>query len=226
MNIFGNRKKLLLIIVIIIFSIAIFSSMHVFATGSNSVVSIEAESGNLQGAVKIQNDPQASNGQYILFTATASPTMTPTPTQTSQLTISQLVIADTTNAKNYSLQTNMQQGNILYGDRTYTLKTLPIIFNGSQWIRTANSSKTWNAGKTLMSFTINQTATISVAVDARLNKPSWMDTSWINTGLNLQDNENHTMTFHIYQKSFPAGSVNLGTNGGVTASDMYIVIAQ
>src|SRR5258708_2578892 len=222
LKIFQNvpvRVRVACFLIIVILST--LSSIRAFAIGAtNSAIAIEPENGTIHGTVSIQSDPLASNGQYIAFNAT------PTPTQVQQLSLSNVSIADTTNAKNYSLESNLQPGNQLYGDRTYTIKSLPASFNGSQWLKTANNSKTWNAGPTLISFTINKQAVISVAVDTRLQKLSWMDASWSNSGMKMTDNEKATITFALYQKTFPAGTVTLGANAGGTNSDMYTVIAQ
>ncbi|TET41109.1 MAG: hypothetical protein E3J66_05840, partial [Dehalococcoidia bacterium] len=79
-----------------------------------------------------------------------SPTPTPTPSPTpapspsppieSQL-ISNLIINDSDNAVDWSIQTNLQVGNQHYGDRDYLLTSVPSFLLGSKWIRTAADSK-------------------------------------------------------------------------------------
>lgn len=222
-----KRVVLFSILVLSIFFL-VLHSISARAAGITDTVAIEPENGTLSGNISIISDPTASNGQYVTFgsASTPTPTFTPTPTPQAQLSISNLTVYDTLNAKKYSLQTNMQIGNVLYGDRTYTIKTLPVSVAGFQWIRTANSSKSWNAGATLVSFSISQQATIYVGLDTRLKKLPWMDASWVLSGMKLTDNEGHTITFALYQKTFPAGTVNLGPNNGPSASDMYTVIAH
>lgn len=200
-------------------SILVIHVISASALGSTDTVGVEPENGTLAGPVTIGTDATASNGQYVVF---GTP-VTPTPVQ---LAISNLTVFDTANASKYSLQKNMQIGNILYGDRTYTIATLSASLAGSLWVRTANNSKTWNAGAILMSFTINNPATVSVAVDKRLPKPTWMDATWTLTNLKLSDYEGHYMSFAVFQKTYQSGTVSLGPNGGVTKSDMYTVIVQ
>jgi outer membrane protein assembly factor BamB/cell division septation protein DedD len=158
---------------------------------------------------------------------TATPTPPPTPTPCSScVQLSGLVVSDTANAANWSLQTNVQVGAVQYGDRGYTLATLPPSLAGAAWIRAANASKTY-IGNPTITFTIDQQATVYVAFDTRLAQPTWMDATWTNSGLTLTNNEAAgSNTFVIYQKTFPAGSVALGPNdNGSAVGNMYTVIA-
>jgi hypothetical protein len=153
----------------------------------------------------------------------------PSPSTTPGLVqLSNLQVADTANAANWSLQTNLAAGNVQYGDRSYTLVSIPPGLLGSSWIKTANVSRAY-IGNPIVTFTINQPATVYVAMDTRLTTlPSWIDGSWSNTGLTLTDNQSagHD-TFNIYSKSFPAGQVSLGPNdNGSTGVNMYTVIVQ
>ena len=148
-------------------------------------------------------------------------------TTTGPVQLSNLVVNDTTNAAKWSLQTNIQVADVQYGDRSYTLASVPAALAGSPWISTANGSKTYTGNPTV-SFTINQSATVYVAVDTRLAPPSWIDSSWMNTGLVLTDSQaaGHN-SFVLYAKTFPAGTVSLGPNdNGTTSANMYTVIVQ
>jgi cell division septation protein DedD len=165
-------------------------------------------------------------------TPTSTPTATPTPTATSTpggspVQLSGLVVSDTANANHWSLQTNVQVGAVQYGDRGYTIATLPPTLVGASWIRAANASKTYTGNPTI-TFTISQQATVYLAFDTRLARPAWLDATWSNSGLTLTNNETAgSNTFVIYQKTFPAGSVALGPNdNGSTTGNMYTVIVQ
>jgi hypothetical protein len=139
--------------------------------------------------------------------------------------LSNLTVLDTANAKNWSLQTNLAKGAVQYGDRGYTLVSIPTSLVGASWIRTANSSKAYTKNPTV-TFTINRLATVYVAVDTRIGKPSWMSSSWVNTGMVLTDNQGSgTNTFALYAQIFPAGTVSLGPAGN-TSDNMYTVIVQ
>ena len=160
-------------------------------------------------------------------TATVSPTPTITPTPTPvPVQLSNLVVNDTANAAKWSLQTNLQDGGVQYGDRGYTFSTLPSSLVGTAWIRTANGSKTYTGNPTV-SFTISQSATVYVVVDTRLALPSWIDSSWTNTGLTLTDSQPAGYnSFVLYSKTFPAGTVSLGPNGGGAGVNMYTVMVK
>ena len=127
--------------------------------------------------------------------------------------LSNLTVHDAANAANWSLQTNLQVGVPIYGDRTYTVATLPSALVGAAWVRVANASKTVTADP-LVSFTVSKAATVYVAVDTRTGKRPWMDASWADTGTALTDDESGTArTFEVYGKAFAAGTVALGPNG-------------
>jgi Right handed beta helix region len=137
------------------------------------------------------------------------------------LALSNLVVADSANAANWSLQSNLQVGAIVNGDRTYTFSALPDAIVGAHWVRTANGSKNVTTNP-LVTFTVNQAATVYVGVDARSGKRPWMDASWVDTGTTLTTDENGTArTYQVYRKSFAAGQVALGPNAANTT--MYTI---
>lgn len=160
-------------------------------------------------------------------TPTLIPTPTPTPTPTPPpLALSSLVVSDSTNASNWSLQTNIQVGNTLYGDKTYAVSSLASSLSGSAWIRPAMASKAYTSDP-LVTFSINRTATVYIGFDTRSTLASWVDSTWTNTGLQMVDNESSPVTFTFYKKMFPAGTVSLGHNAVQTSGvDVYIVTVQ
>ena len=139
------------------------------------------------------------------------------------LTITGLTVADTANAGHWSLQSSLAAGSTQYGDRTFTLTAVPTALRGSQWIRTANSSKSATANP-LVTFTISQQAVVSVAVDTRLGRRSWMDSSWVDTGTHLTNSESTPRSFEVFQRTFPAGQVALGPNAGPSGSSNYTIV--
>jgi hypothetical protein len=92
------------------------------------------------------------------------------------------------------------------------------------WIQTANASLTSTANP-LVSFTVNVDATVAVGVDTRVGRRPWMDSSWVDTGLQIVDLEGTTYHyFEVFVKDVPAGTVSLGPDADtVTADDMYTV---
>lgn len=154
-------------------------------------------------------------------TATPIPTSTPTPAAL----ITDLSINDSTNAADWSIRTNIQTGNTLYGDRTFTIAALPSAYVGSSWIRTANDSKGYS-GNPVATFKVTQNVDVYVAYDDRLTTPSWMS-GWTDTGDNMTDSYSPATVFSLYKKSYTANStVSLGPVGQIDLCSMYTVIVK
>ncbi len=182
----------------------------------------------------VSTDASTTNGTYPLtitgMDATATQYATASLTVTGgmdQLAISNLSVFDTASASAWSIQSDLQAGDLLYGDRTFTVAGVPPSLTGSAWIRTANAAKTATVDP-LVSFAINKDATVSVAVDTRLGRRPWMDASWVDAGIQLTDTEGgSTRTFEIYQKPFAAGHVALGPEADIANSgSMYSIIVR
>ena len=182
----------------------------------------------------VSTDASTANGTYPLTitgmdaTATQYATASLTVTGgTDQLAISDLSVADTANAAAWSVQSDLQPGDLLYGDRTFTVAGVPPSLAGSAWIRTANASKIATVDP-LVTFAINKAATVSVAVDTRIGRRPWMDPSWVDAGIQLTDTEGGSArTFEIYQKAVTAGQVALGPEADIANSgSMYSIIVR
>jgi hypothetical protein len=134
-------------------------------------------------------------------------------------------VSDTTNAADWSAQTNLQAADRQYGDRTYTFTTVPTLVAGADWIRTANDSKAYTSSP-LVTLSLGANTDVYVAHnDAISTKPSWL-TGWTNTGEKLVNNESTPGSYTLFKKSFTAGSnVELGSNGHTTAG-MYTIILK
>ncbi len=114
---------------------------------------------------------------------------------------------------------NLQNGERVYIDRSYTFKNIPGALAGSTYIKTANNDKN-SSGNSFLTFTVDQPVTVYVAYDARLtSKPSWLN-SFTDTGMSLVSSDT---TLDLYSKPFPAGPVILGGNQGSKKS-MYSVV--
>jgi len=136
--------------------------------------------------------------------------------------ISDIQMNDTANIADWSVQSNLQTGQLTYGDRTTTFSSVAPVVAGQYWLRPAQDSKAYT-GTTLMSFKVNTASDVYVAHnDAITSKPSWMST-WSDTGADLAGNG---VTYSLYKKSFAAGStVSLGNNGH-TSYAQYVVIVK
>ncbi len=137
-----------------------------------------------------------------------------------------LVVNDGANSADWSVQTNLQAGNVAYGDRTYTWSAVPAAVAGGSWIRTANDSKAYT-GTPLVSFTIAAAADVYVALDNRAPLPAWVDSSWADSGADLTQAESASVSrgFSLFRKRFNAGTVTLGPWNN-TGTSMYTVIVK
>src|SRR5262249_27034820 len=121
----------------------------------------------------------------LLIVFTASISVPPAPVSAVGL-ITSLSVSDAANAPDWSIQPALGQGDVQYGDRAYALTTVPGSIAGSEWIRTANDSKTFT-GSTLVSFTVTAAADVYVAFNDRIVPlPSWLSSTngWTDTGEN------------------------------------------
>jgi hypothetical protein len=174
-------------------------------------------------AAKITINPLSSTNTP---TPTSAVTNTPTPTSPpSTGLISNLSVKDTSNAANWSIRTNLQVGDTQYGDRNFKLTTVPSLVRGSEWIRTANSSKSYTSSP-LVTFSVNNNVTVYVAHDDRIStKPSWLSSSqgWSNTGVALVNDESIPVRYSLFAKKFASGTISLGPNGH-TGHGMYTIV--
>ncbi|MDD3319853.1 MAG: T9SS type A sorting domain-containing protein [Paludibacter sp.] len=132
----------------------------------------------------------------------------------------------------WSVQTNLQVGNKLFEDRTYTVESVNSFFKGSTWIRTANDAKSYLGSNPLATFVAKSAIVVYIGHDQGLTaKPDWLTSTWDecprgdNNDFNMISGGGLT-TYWFYKKSFSAGStVELGTDGG-TKRSMYIIIVK
>jgi len=138
--------------------------------------------------------------------------------------ISDIVLYDVTNASGWTTKTNLQEGDLQYGDRSYKITYVPDKYKGVNWIQTAGSSKNY-FGETLIEFTVNDDVYIYVAMDERVNPiPDWLK-AWEKTDDYLI--EEGTLKFNIYKKSFKIGErVKLGPNGQSSGCINYTIIIE
>ncbi len=189
-------------------------SVNPVPAGGSSVLSVPVPTGT-SGTFSITVKGTAG-------TASHSATATVTVGTTGGVVVSGLSAKDTTNAADWSVQSNLHVGSVQYGDRTYTVAALPSALGGAVWVRTANDSKAATPNP-LVTFSINQQATVAVAVDTRIGRRSWMDAGWTDTGSQIRNNESTPRSFEVFTKTFPAGTVALGPNGS-TGSSMYMIV--
>lgn len=158
-------------------------------------------------------------------TPTPVPTETPTSTPESGTIIINMVVNDTENAADWSTQINIQAGDDMFGDRTYTIDTLPPVYAGSDWIRTAADSKAYT-DPVLVTFDVTADVEVLIVHDSRITtKPVWLTANWTDTGNTVVDSLG--VSYEVYTRSYTAGSsVSLGQNGESAGVIGYSVIVK
>jgi polygalacturonase len=185
------------------------------AAGSTSTLTVSTAVTTPEGTSTVTVSGSGSAG-----TRTATTGLT-VGTGSGGVVVSGLTVADSANSGDWTVQQNLRAGVAQYGDRAFTLTTVPAGLAGAQWIRTANDSKSASANP-LAQFTISAQATIGVAVDTRTGRRPWMDASWVDTGTALVNAEGGSARrFQVFEKVFPAGAVALGPNA--SGNSMYTV---
>jgi hypothetical protein len=136
--------------------------------------------------------------------------------------IANMTVNDTANGLDWSVQSNLQTGDLSYGDRTTVFSSIASSVAGQYWVRPAQDSKAYT-GSTLFSFTVSSGSDVYVAHnDAITTKPSWLST-WTDTGAEIAGNG---VTYSLYKKTYATGAtVSLGNNGH-TSFAQYIVIVD
>ena len=146
-----------------------------------------------------------------------APNTTKSYTFVPQLVIGNLTVSS---GQTYEIvQNGLQEGVLVYIDRTYTYSSTPASVQGATYIKTANGDK-GSSGSSFITFDVNKEVNVYVAHDDRITtKPSWM-TSFNDTGDDLVTTDT---SFSLFSKDYVAGSVTLGGNEG-SGNSMYAVI--
>ena len=137
------------------------------------------------------------------------------PEYTGKL-IGKLLVHDTKNGANWSIQQDLQNGSALFGDRAYTAANLPDSLAGAEYIRTACDSKSY--GSALAELTAAEDLTLYVMMDVRVVNyvtqqgisPNWLDDY---THMRTQVFSSNGEEFTVYIRDMKAGeTVTLGSN--------------
>ena len=114
----------------------------------------------------------------------------------------------------------MNQGDLIYIDREYTISSIPSLLNGLLWMKTANDDKM--AGDSdFLSFDVSDSTDIYVAYDTQIAAlPDWLS-DW--NPVNEQVVDSRGAQFDLYTKSFSAGNIILGGNEGSADDNMYLL---
>jgi hypothetical protein len=127
-------------------------------------------------------------------------------------------ISDTT-PSNY-IWDSIDDGKLLYVDRDYVFMSVTDEFRGLDYLQTANEDK-FSSGDGFISFTVSEPVEVLVGFDSRSSTlPSWLE-GWTDLGENVFST---AVPLSLYQKEFPAGTVQLG--GNEMGFSMYTVIVK
>ena len=134
------------------------------------------------------------------------------PEYSGQL-ISKLVVHDLANGANWSVQQKLGVGSKIFGDRDFTVTTLPGWLEGAEYVQAACDSK--NTNSDLAELTAAQDLTAAVIVDMRLIEEQGIMPPWLSGWQQSSDvlSISNTVVFEIFTKDLKAGeSVTLGSN--------------
>lgn len=121
-----------------------------------------------------------------------------------------------------TIQQNLQAGDLVYTDRTYTFTTIPAPITGLEWLQTANDAK--NNGNFLV-FDVQVDATLYLWIDDRINVSSSMTwvaaDAWSVTGLAaiITDENGTAQTYSVYSLAV-SGNSSL-TTGAQSGGSFY-----
>lgn len=196
---------------------------------NNGITISGATLGTDQATVTLQTSTHIEGVLYTLTVSgvrdrAASPNTIAPGSQAGYSFSPQLVVSNVvaTSGASYEVAEGLAIGSMAYSDRTFTYTQVPFELAGATYIRTANDDKLSQA-TSFLSFDVNQAVIVYVAHDDRYAvKPAWLQ-SFTDTGLDLQIN----VTFSVYAKDFPPGTIQLGGNVNpveVEDNNMYTVI--
>ncbi|UOQ47246.1 pectinesterase [Gracilibacillus caseinilyticus] len=127
------------------------------------------------------------------------------------------------NALNWSIEENLQTGNLVAGDRdSYRFTTIPQELLGVEWIRSAVNSRSASS-EDLVSFYLAAEADVYVAHDSRISdKPDWLS-SYEETGLSIKDDQ--PVTYELYKKHYASGEhAVLGPNNNSKRMNYFVLV--
>lgn len=123
--------------------------------------------------------------------------------------ITGLTVHDKNNRYSWSIQSGLDTGSKVFGDRAFTFTHVPEQLRGAEWIQSACDSKKYADQEA--SFTAGADITAFVGLDTRVDPvPDWLK-DWAKTDMTLTDNGNPVVTYAVFQKDLKKGStVTLG----------------
>ncbi len=187
---------------------------------------IEVKGGKCQ--VGIYSDAKAGNYVYIDdFSLVGNGQSAPAVIQPDPVPdgkyVKSLDVKDTDNYSDWSVQSDLQEGKEVFGDRAFKFTRVPEILKGAEFIRTACDSKKYSG--TQATFKAGEDISVFLALDNRITEtPEWLKT-WNKTDMIIDIDGDPAVTFNLYKADVKKGdTVTLGVEG-VANSVNYIVAA-
>ncbi len=136
--------------------------------------------------------------------------------------IRSLKVSDSKNASYWSVRSDLQKGDKVFGDREYEFTDVPDFMLGAEWISTSCNSKIF-AG-TQAEFTAGDNASVYIGLDTRVPAPDWLN-DWVKTEHVMTDNGEPPVIYQIYRKNFRKDEVIILGDLGMPNAVNYIVAA-
>lgn len=129
---------------------------------------------------------------------------------------------DVEHSASYSIESNLQEGALIFGDRDTTYAGLPTEFIGAEYVRMACDAK--GLTEDIAELEIAKKCMLYVALDSRMTGVPEFLSDWTATELTAQSDKG--VTFNVYAKDCEQGDIiTLGGNGQSSGVIMYAVIA-
>ena len=138
--------------------------------------------------------------------------------------IKSLEVSDSANRAAWSIQTGMDTGTEVFGDRAFRFTAVPEKLKDAEWIRTACDSKKYTDSEAKFRTAMDET--VYIGLDSRITEtPDWLS-DWTKTDMALTDDGATVVTYNVYKKDFPADSeVVLGKIANSSVVN-YVVMAR
>jgi len=143
--------------------------------------------------------------------------------------ISDLIIYDMENAGSWIIVNDFVTGIHAFGDRDYTITSIPGPLNVNEWLRTSMDSRVKNYLEIHAEFELNTSKHVIIAHPDRItNKPAWL-ADYQETDFKIivsESNEIHRELTLFYREVQAGELITLGknSNDGTASSLMYIVL--
>ena len=175
-----------------------------------------------------------SGGGASTVNITVTGTGTPPPVteidRGSGESIEDLTLFEVGNGENWNIVSDFSSGLTIFGDRDFTISSMPEFLNGVEWISTAMNSRTNTSLSTFASFRALYDGEVYIAHSDRIeNKPDWLsEYEETDMTITVTETEDTERSLTIYKKSVSTGDVvelGINSNDGTVYSLMYIVLA-